>query len=239
VNWIGLVYLDQSDHARALAAFQESERLAVDAESREVRADALGNLGFTYSEMGLLDRAEESYAVALTEQRALGDSLKVATVLNQLALVRMARGNKEGALALAERVVAMGEASNTPYRAVEEARLTLASALDELGRVPEAQAEYRKSVHIALSLGRSDVLWRAYLGLGRSNAWARWTTRVHHRQAIQVLEGLRGHDLAEETGHLLGKWSYVYGRKSPAGQAQRGCGGEDSALIEEAFDTFG
>ncbi|HET9235408.1 MAG TPA: CHAT domain-containing protein, partial [Candidatus Eisenbacteria bacterium] len=69
------------------------------------------------------------------------------------------------------------------------------------------------SAELARKLGRNDVLWRSYLGIG--NTFERSglldSARVYNERAIDVLEGMRGRNFSEETkAAFLGKWSYVY-----------------------------
>ena len=212
MNAIGFVYLDMTDFPRALKGFEEAERLATASGNQPVLGSALVNLGTTYVEMGLMDRSRASFDHALEQYESLEDSLGMDEVNLKLALVMYKKGQHAEALELHRRSLAWNAAQGSLGR-VALAHASIASVLDAMGDFDTARKEYHTGAELARKLGRNDVLWRCYLGIGNTfeSSGPLDSARVYNERAIDVLEGLRGRSFSEETkAAFLGKWSYVY-----------------------------
>jgi CHAT domain-containing protein/Tfp pilus assembly protein PilF len=211
-NRTGIVYLDLSDYARALPAFEEAKKLAAASNNQTVLGNALVNLGGTYVEMGLLDKSQESLESALKQYEALKDTAGINEVNLKLALVYQKKGQYQEALELRRRVLKWNEEQGLLGPAAN-AHGSIAATLDLLGHSEEAQREYQTAADLAQRLGRNDILWPCFLGMGDSfeRAGMLDSARVYNEKAINVLESLRGRSFSEETkAAFLGKWSYVY-----------------------------
>ena len=234
----GIVYLDLSDYARALPAFEEAKKLAAASDNQTALGNALVNLGSTYIEMGLLDRSQESLESALKQYEALKDTAGINDVNLKLALVYQKKGQYQDALDLRRRVLKWNEEQGLLGPAAN-AHGSIAVTLDLLGQSDEAQREYQTAADLARSLGRNDILWRCFLGIGDSfeRAGMLDSARVYNEKAINVLESLRGRTFSEETkAAFLGKWSYVYEAQIHV-LAKLNALKPSPALVEEAWTT--
>lgn len=238
MNPIGLVYLDLSDYSRALKAFEDAEHLAGASQNQPVLASALVNLGSTYVEMKLFDRSQSTFERALHEYQALEDSLGMNEAYFKLALVKQKTGQFQEALEIHRRILAWYEQQGLLGR-VAYSHGTIASVLDDLGQSDQARREYGVSADLARKLGRSDVLWRSYLGVANSfeRAGVLDSARVYNEKAIDVLESMRGRSFSEETkAAFLGRWSYVYEAQIHV-LAKLNAQRPSPSLLEEAWTT--
>lgn len=99
LNNIGITLLEKGEPAAALEQLGEALRLYELIEDRAGRADALLYIGQCHLDLGALDRARQSYDLALTVARGIGDRETIMEAHRQLARAFAAGGDHEAALA--------------------------------------------------------------------------------------------------------------------------------------------
>jgi len=94
-NLIGLSHYTPGRRDDALAAFEESRRLAVDFKDRKGEAAALGNIGLIWMNKGEWDRAVGNLVQVLAVFGQLGAKVEVARTLRNLARCLEAMGREK------------------------------------------------------------------------------------------------------------------------------------------------
>jgi len=115
----------------------------------ELQAASMENdMAMTLSAMGAMDRAEAlaSHSIATFERLEAWSDL--GHVVDTLATIRLARDDAPGALALADRSLAI-EAEHGPADDQVGARITRAKALEAVGRHDEAEAAWADAIAVA------------------------------------------------------------------------------------------
>lgn len=129
------------------------------------RAGSLNNLGTTYGRLGRFDDALAALdeALALAETSGLRDYL--ATILNGRAGVLIRMGRLDDALDAGRRGLEIWAELDNPHLQ-GEATATLADAYRRAGRLAEAEAGYRRAIHLQRKAGHRTSEALSLWGLG-------------------------------------------------------------------------
>ncbi|MEQ1526815.1 MAG: tetratricopeptide repeat protein [Gallionella sp.] len=155
---LGRAYFNIGRTTDALPALQRAEALS---QTTEELATAYNWLGSMYSSLDDLDRAELYHRRAFKAYRELGDKKKVATALNNLALVAQNRGDTERALQLYREALAM------------KPKAEQATTLNNIASIHDGRKEYKQAIKLlrqAIAIGRRNgdthhsAQWQINLG---------------------------------------------------------------------------
>ena len=145
-------------HAEAALQSLRSQR----GPARKLETSLLTSLGAAYSLQGRMAEADQHFAAAYARQQELGveASAHTVTLLNNWAVINERAGDVQRALELAERALELaGTEGRSPFLLVNRAR-----ALENQGRIDEAEADYREAEKLAAERGTVPALVAAHLG---------------------------------------------------------------------------
>jgi tetratricopeptide (TPR) repeat protein len=146
------------------------------------RAEALNAFGIAYQNLGLPERALESYEEAAAIRRRIGDDRGYAATLRNLATVDLSRGEHDRAGARLGEALALLEKLDDPV-GLAELHQDFGLLEEERGRYPNALEHYRRALQLRRPLGQPlaaaeslrSVGWASYL-LGRyDDAMVYWS----------------------------------------------------------------
>jgi serine/threonine-protein kinase len=208
----------------------------------EVRAEAEGTLGKTYSELGEYQKAERLLRSALETRRLLGpDQPAVAEIMNDLAVVLTDRGDHEGAEALTRAALEIARAAPRAQRDALVGRTlnVLAIVVKRQGKLAEAERLYREAIALERNsgAGREAQVAVALNNLGetlRSQGRLREAEPVL-REALALHRRVKGEDhpdLAATLNNLMLVLSQLH-RFEEAEQIARQVLEMDSKLLGE------
>ncbi len=189
---LAVVYQKLGQYQRALDLYvqlrQGSQRLPASQE-----AQILSNQGTLYRRLGDPVKALENYrqALQLYEQERLLDG-EMAALQNTGIALALDLKDYERALDTFLRVAQMSSQASNRRQEVQ-ARLYAAETLRRIGRLQEAQEQFRTVLSAARELGISEEEWKALYGLGRiaESQGKADQARASLRQAIRVIESER------------------------------------------------
>jgi tetratricopeptide (TPR) repeat protein len=117
------------------------------------RAEALNAFGIAYQELGLPERALESYEEAAAIRKRIGDERGYAATLRNLAAVDLSRGEHDRAGSRLGEALALLEKLDDPV-GMAELHHDLGLLEEERGRYPGALEHYRRALQLRRPLGR-------------------------------------------------------------------------------------
>jgi tetratricopeptide (TPR) repeat protein/predicted Ser/Thr protein kinase len=146
------------------------------------RAEALNAFGIAYQDLGLPDRALESYEEAAAIRKRIGDDRGYAATLRNLAAVDLSRGEHDRAGARLGEALALLEKLDDPV-GMAELHHDLGLLEEERGRYPDALEHYRRALQLRRPLGRPlavadslrSVGWASYLLGQYDDAMVYWS----------------------------------------------------------------
>jgi signal transduction histidine kinase len=186
---IGIAYAGADDPARARAAYETARQHAERANDQRALSSVLNNLGVLAVNAKDFTAAHRYHEQALALRIANGsDTRGIADSHQNLAELAVAEGRPHDAIVQIEQAIA-GHAKLNLKRNLANARLTYASALLQLNRVPEALAQLESARQLADSLASPTMRERAaraytafYEAQGDYRAaldWARQAAAAH------------------------------------------------------------
>lgn len=180
----GIIYLVQSDFARALESLHQALKLSEKIKYREGVIPALNSIGEVYRTQGQPERALEFYQRA---RAAVGDdsAWNMAFIFNNVGMSYSALGDLDHALENIERARAVAEKAKFRPR-VENALGTLGDLELQRGHLGAAQEYFAQSLQLARELHDVGGEARALLGGGRV-AEARGDKTAAREQAQQAV----------------------------------------------------
>ena len=128
-------------------------------------ADALLNLGVSYSRVGELDRAEETFHMALEIEERLGRIESIAMNYGNLGDVLKTRGDLDGAEAMHRKALVLNERLGH-IEGMASDYSNLGNVLKTRGDLDSAAAMYRKALELNDHLGRIEGMAINYGNLG-------------------------------------------------------------------------
>jgi serine/threonine-protein kinase len=160
------LHRERLEHAKSIAAYREAVRVLTEGlgPDHPALAGALGELAIVLKDTQQFTEAERYYLASLDiQRRTLGDGHRdVGDSLNNLSLLYMDQGNFERGLATAQesvRVLLAALGVDNDLTCI--ARVNAARALTQLGRLEEAEREYRDVLRIRRRLLTPDHLHTA------------------------------------------------------------------------------
>lgn len=155
LNMLGSLYMRTGRHEEAIKVYETMQYVAEDDEQHAV---ALGNLGFAYFSLDLLDDAERYFRDALELNERTSNLAGVGGDLRDLGEVLRLKGDDEKASEYMRRALKI--AQDTKDKASEaSAHLRLGGLAQGRGRLSEAGAAYTRARQIWEELG--DIEGRA------------------------------------------------------------------------------
>ena len=150
------------------------------AEAERETASLENEMALAYLAVGDTRRAAEMVAEARARFSELGDTRWLAYVADTEARVKLARGDLEGGLRLADEAIGLAEANDNP-KALLDALVTRARALIAADRLGDAEATYQRAAALARE-GPSAARRREVLG-----AWADALARLGRHEEAYAL----------------------------------------------------
>jgi tetratricopeptide (TPR) repeat protein len=180
-------YYDSGDLEGAVRAGNQSLALFRAADAKYEAALIENNLANAYLALGNLTRASELVNQAHREHDRAGDGRQLPAVLDTEARIRLAGGDVDEAVRLAERAVDAAQAVGN-QKALTDARLTLARAAVQADRTDDALAQFE---HVASTLREDGPRSRLAEVLSE---WADvLAARGDHEKAFELMrEAVRG-----------------------------------------------
>jgi serine/threonine-protein kinase len=131
-------------------------------QSRKLEASIRTSLGAAYSLHGRMAEADDQFAAAYARQQELGQgaSTHAVTLLNNWSVINLRAGDARRAQELAERALELaGAEGRSPFLLMNRAR-----ALEDQGRIDEAEAGYCEAEKLAAERATVPALVAAHLG---------------------------------------------------------------------------
>ena len=180
----GIIYLVQSDFARALESLHQALKFSEKIKYREGVIPALNSIGEVYRTQGQPERALEFYNRA---RAAVGDdnAWNMAFIFNNIGMSYSALGDLDHALENIERARAVAEKAKFRPR-VENALATLGDLELQRGHLNAAREYFARSLQLARELHDVGGEARALLGGARA-AEARGEKTAAREQAQQAV----------------------------------------------------
>jgi tetratricopeptide (TPR) repeat protein len=169
------------DYEAAIRAGSEALSLLREVGFEVQEACIENELAVTMIAIGAHERAEALVTRSIATLERLEDWDDLGHAIDTLAMIRLARGEAEAALELAERSLAI-EAEHGPANAQIGARLTRARALDALGRDADADEAWADALAVARAL--PSATRRRRIVAARAQQLA---DRGRHAEAYEVL----------------------------------------------------
>jgi len=227
LNQIGAMYLDRGDYGKALRYCQEALRSGTD--NRDEIAYALNNLGIIFAQANS-DLAVAYFQKSLRIAEERGDGYTVMRVLHNLGETSLESGTFGPALEYKMRALRLAEEQGDEEAMAGDWR-SLAMVYQVQGRHDLANRAFRKSLALARSTGKKNLVGQALAGLA--------DLQLVRKDPAAALE-LAGQAAAAalESGDRETFW----GARTSAGTALRALGrngeaerafGEAMAMVEE------
>ncbi len=149
LNMLGSLYMRTGRHEEAIKVYETMQYVA---QGDEENATALGNLGFAFFSLDMLDEAEQHFRGALELNERVGNLMGVGQDLRDLGEVLRLKGDEEKAGDYMRRALKI--AQDTKDKAAEaSAHLRLGGLAHGRGRLSEAGAAYTRSRQLWEELG--------------------------------------------------------------------------------------
>jgi len=177
---LATTYRDAGDLEAAIRAGTQALVLFRAAEAERETASLENEMALAYLAVGDTRRAAEMVAEARARFSELGDTRWLAYVADTEARVKLARGDLEGGLRLADEAIGLAEANDNP-KALLDALVTRARALIAADRLGDAEATYQRAAALARE-GPSAARRREVLG-----AWADALARLGRHEEAYAL----------------------------------------------------
>ena len=201
LNNIGLVYRELGSYEKASRQFEEALIIDRNLNDKEGMCIDLNNLGTVFHRKGKNRGSINDLLAALNyylnsfEIVNDGSSRKLEVdILNNIGLVYATLGKK--ALSLKYFQSAMNKAEFLRYL-YEMCNISsnIGYVQLELGANAQAQVSFEKSIKLATKVGRNEILWEAYLGLGQclEKDGLYESALAFYRKAIDTIEFMRSH----------------------------------------------
>jgi tetratricopeptide (TPR) repeat protein len=237
-NYIAVVYISQSEFAKALESFQEALNIdrAVYGEQHPKIASRYNNIAFIYYKQGEYARALEGFEKAMEIDRAIYSERhpNVATCYSNIAAVYAEQGqyirSLEGYLkALDIRHEVYGD--RHPEVAITYEHI--AEVYHSKGDYTRALENYRKSLSIwrAMYGERHPDIAACYTGIGVVYADQGQYTRAleDHQKALDILRAMYG-ERHPDVATIYSNIAYVYSRQGECAKAIE--------IFEKALETW-
>jgi len=199
LNNIGMIYRDLGDYEKAMPLFLAALEIDRSLNDEEGISIDLNNLGTTYHRKSKNTINEKDLLMSLDfymnslEMIKEGANKKLLVgILNNIAIVCGSLGRYSLSLKYFRSALQEAEQIDYGYELCN-INSNVGYVLYRLGELAEAQSCFRKALRLALKVGRNEILWEAYLGLGQclekdgQNEFA----LVNYRKAIDVIEIVR------------------------------------------------
>ncbi|HEX3131012.1 MAG TPA: tetratricopeptide repeat protein [Thermoanaerobaculia bacterium] len=160
------------------------------------RAEALNAFGIAYQDLGLPDRAVESYEEAAEIRRRIGDDRGQAATLRNLGRVALSQGEHDRAEARLDEALALLEKLDDPV-GTAELHHDLGLLAEERGRYPDALEHYRHALQIRRPLGRPLDVADSLRSVG-------WASSLLGRYDDAMVYWSQGLELARRSGDQAG-----------------------------------
>lgn len=141
LNMLGSLYIRTGRHEEAIKIYEKMQNVA---EGDEQNAAALGNLGFAYFSLDMLDDAERYFRDALELNEQAGNVIGAGEDLRDLGEVLRLKGDDEKAGEYMRRALKIAQDANNKG-AEASAHLRLGGLAFGRGRLSEAGAAYTKA----------------------------------------------------------------------------------------------
>ena len=199
LNNIGIVFRDLGDYEKAIPFFEGALQIDRSLNDDEGISVDLNNLGTTYHRKSKNPINEKDLMISLDFYLNSLDMIREGTnkkllvnILNNIAIVC---GSLERyALSLKYFRSAMQEAEQIDY-GYESCNINsnIGYVLYRLGKYVEAERCFKSALKLALKVGRNEILWEAYLGLGQclENSGQYESAIASYRKAIDIIEVMR------------------------------------------------
>jgi eukaryotic-like serine/threonine-protein kinase len=166
LSYIAYLHHERADYARAIPLYREALQVLEQGLGGDhpLVAGALGDLAIALKDTQQFEEAERSYLASLAiQRRTLGNKHRdVGDSLNNLAILYMDQGDFEKGLATAgEGAALLRESLGEENDLTCIVRLNAARALTQLGRLDEAEREYRAILQIRRRTLKPDHLHTA------------------------------------------------------------------------------
>jgi signal transduction histidine kinase len=181
-----LVYED------ALALSRKTNNYRLEIKVLESLANQNSHSGSSYKSEGLLNQ----YEAVLATARKQGDSLAVANIYYNIAVIQYGMGNKDRFLELAYSSLNLYEAYNGPKKMVMSVVIDIGSILDQQGKLPQALEYYYRGLAMAEALDDKFGLVRVLNNLGNF-----FGKKKEYEQALKNYS--RGQQVAAELGNVM------------------------------------
>ena len=201
LNNIGLVYRELGSYEKASPQFEEALAIDRDLNDKEGMCIDLNNLGTVFHRKAKNHGRINDLLVALNyylnslEIVKDGSSRKLEVdILNNIGLVYATLGKKSLSLKYFQSAMKKAEFLKYPYEMCNISS-NIGYVQLELGAHVQAQASFKKSIKLATEVGRNEILWEAYLGLGQClEKDGRYESALaFYRKAIDTIEFMRSH----------------------------------------------
>jgi CHAT domain-containing protein/Tfp pilus assembly protein PilF len=206
------VHEELGNLTEAATLFEQAVALARETGDRGSESSNLADLGAVYAQLGDCRRALPLFERTLAIVRDIGPKAAEAEHLEDIGYCQQQLGNYREALAAYEQALAIARA--TSFLRAE------ASCLNHLGRLhlsmkDEARAvdSHQRALQLGARIGSPKILWEANAGLAAAyERQGRFAESLdHYRQAIEVIEKVRGElDAAESKAGFLQSKITVY-----------------------------
>lgn len=171
---LGLTYCCLGNYERALPYLEQAFEIDLRTNDEEVICDDLNNLGSAYSRRGRylknnkdLEISLDYYLKSLDFAHKKKNKESEIDALNNIGLVNGALGNY--AIAMKYYQLAIQEIGEADYR-YEACNIysNMGYALYEMGLHQRSVEHFNKALTLAIEVGRDELLWEVYCGLGGS-----------------------------------------------------------------------
>jgi CHAT domain-containing protein/tetratricopeptide (TPR) repeat protein len=199
---VGIIHSQLGRYEEAIAVLEESYGLAVQIGDLIQSGRAVNELGLAAKELGRWDAALDYYRQALDIWRELGNRVSQGRVYNNLGEVYYLTGRWDEAEFHFERALSIAlDPEVEDKRQAADMLHNLGLLCFSRGQFEAAQARYKEALLLSRQIESSAAISLVYQRLGQL-----WETQGHlrkayrtYRQAIEVIEAMRGRVERQET----------------------------------------
>ncbi len=148
---VGMALVNAGQSEEAHGVLERGRRLAEELDNKSRRAEALMAIGWAHEKGSRRTLARGAYEESLVLMQELGRRAEAASLLNQLAEIRLADGEAAGALVLAERAAGIAVEIGAP-EPLRQSRTVAGRAHFAEGRTDEARRSFEAAVAVTEQL---------------------------------------------------------------------------------------
>src|SRR4030043_457726 len=200
LNNIGLIFRELGDYDKAALFFEEALRIDISVKDEEGVSIDLNNLGSTYHRKSKNQKNVRELVISLDFYLNSLDLIRgrknrklIVNIQNNIGIVYGSLGRYSLSLKYLRSAMKEAELIKHDYELCNISS-NIGYVLCQLGNHIEAERFFFQALELAIKVGRNDVLWEAYLGLGKfsENTQKSEYALVSYRKAVNIIEIIRG-----------------------------------------------